>query len=321
MPDYVDLMLREALLPGSPWSAKVDKTGKTTFVMETPEMEDQKGAGKPKEGAPAAPASPSPPQIPFSAYASMLAPSIGPSPAELKGLTPQQVMSVMDALGAAREVGRKTMADIEGWGLGEAQRKLIEARTREAMAPEVPTALEEARTGEALRRTEVLRPPLTFEQRMELRKEGPPGAPRRPTTFEQKMPVTAYETVRDSVLTEDAAGNLVISDQPDVAKMTAANEVFAEYGLEIVDVDIEPIKKIGWFGRDWLAKDVPGQRIYVVTEAGQEVPRPTRQQVTEALVSIYGWSPEDAAKAKIAEPETGKERRERRKRGGAAGKF
>lgn len=275
-------LLKWALKPGTDFH--LDKDNALTVKQSPPKEEKVEGASK--ETPAPAPTS----QIPFSAYASMMAPPTGPSAAELRGLAPEQVMAVMDATGAAREAGRRTLADVEGWGLREAQKELLGAQMEKALRPTVP--------------------PLTFKQRKELKRIGPPREPKKPTVFEEKMPITAYDTVMDAVMTKDAAGNLVVSDQPDVGRMTAANKVFAKHGLEIIDVDIESIKKTGWFGWDWTAGDIPGQKIYVVTEAGQKVPRPTREQVEEALISVYGWSPEDAAKAAIAKPESkGKRKR------------
>ena len=334
----LESMIMQGLMPDNQTQLTFKEDGTVSYTRKPfaePKGEKPKGEGQPTEGGsqPTNRGENIPTDrgaIPQSALARYLAPFAGPAASSLRGLMPEQVMAVINAQRAAGETRGRTIGQLMQAPLQQAQIEKIRTDIAAAQAPPAPpTRLEEARAGLAERRTEVLEPttpPLTFKERMELKRtaaeisrgdywrnpetqdikfvekgEDPPkgytdmvSAERAPkeTVWKKTLPLSAYETMVGFLV--DKEGDLL--DVPDLTGLDSINATLIPEGLEIVEVPIESLKRAGWLGIDLFKKDMPGRNIYVITEAGKS---PTREEVMNALTSLYGYTPEEAERFKV----------------------
>lgn len=271
-------------------------------------------------------------QIPQSAMAEFLAPYAGPSASELAGLTPEQVMAVVNAQRAAEGIGRQTLGEIAGMPLEQAQIDLIREKIRAAQAPPEQwenvtdkhgrwfkrnTATNEVRQVAGPPPTE----PLTFDERMTLKKTAadiPRGdywkspetgdikwieSGKVPPAKWERVPASQVREVRPTIyerkLPTYAYDMLVSYIKDKEGKLLKKPDIagIASLNEELKGEGKEVVEvEIEPLEKKW-AFDLPGQTIHVIVDVGAT--SVTRSQVEDMLVSVYGLSPEDAKKVKV----------------------
>ena len=324
----------DALNPKSSTAIAVKEDGSVAIKANQPppEAKPEKAEGEGVQLAGAAKptttpgAQPTQPTQPFTGFgpaiaALMAAPTGGVSAATLTGLTPEQITGLLNVESAKQRMRQGTIEQL----LGLPYKQALTAKALRPGEQPLPLGLR-TRAAEALISQRLREPtkPRTLTEAKELK--AAPGAPAkypqgdwwrspagdikfydkgedvprgwervpsreqvppRESVYEKTIAIKALDTLR-SYTHDVKTGKLL--DVPDVTGISALNETLGKEGKEVVGIRM-PSTKRKWAGIDWLKKDLAGQMVYVIVEEGGDA---TDAEVKDALVSAYGYTPEEA---------------------------
>ena len=317
----------DALNPKSSTAIAVKEDGSVAIKANQPppEAKPEKAEGEGTQPVGAAKptttpeAQPTQPVQPFASLgpaiaALMSAPTGGVSAATLTGLTPEQITGLLNVESAKQRMRQGTIGQLLGLPYRQAltAKALRPELTYEQQMglklagkePQVPLAIRtkamqaliEKRKREPSPQGDWWRSPAGDIKFFDKGEDVPKGWERVPsreqvapreTVYEKTIAIKALDTLRS--YTHDAETGKLL-DVPDVTGIGALNETLGKEGKEVVGIRM-PSTKRKWLGIDWLKKDLAGQMIYVIVEEGGDA---TDAEVRDALVSAYGYTPEEA---------------------------
>lgn len=270
-------------------------------------------------------------------------PTKGPSAQEMRGLAPEQMMSLMQVAEAGERGRRETMEQFMGIPAQRAQMEATKAQMIRNLVEALPEQFEtyqdelgrvflRSRTTGATKQVSGV-PPLSFEERMEIKRTpsaiargtywknpkkpelGPefvPTGEKPPEGFTEKVPTVERE-IRETQWQKELPWKSLdllrtyVTDQKKDGKIVLKEEPDLE-GIEALN---ETLSKEG---KEIVAvpvgsiprrfwKDIPGRDVYVIVPAGKN---PTKEDVVNALVGTYMYSREDAEAAFAERSKEGK---------------